>query len=236
VSRKEGAERTAPAEAVQTAEAEGCCCKHRKRQKILEAAARAFAGSDYHKVATEHIASAAGVGKGTLFRYFSSKEELFVSTLVYSVEVASAELDRALAGLNEPLERLETVCENLVEFYRGNDHLFHLVHHHKALRDQAAHDEFHERQNALRGRIAEMIRAGQAAGRFRQLDAAIAGRLLFGMLRTAMRSPELRERSPHEMAEIILDLFIRGAGKPSAVPPGRGGLPAPGGGGNASQD
>jgi TetR/AcrR family fatty acid metabolism transcriptional regulator len=215
----------APPGAVETPEAEGCHCRHKKRQKILEAAARAFAHEDFHKVSTERIAAAAGVGKGTLFRYFPSKEELFVATLVYGAEVASAEMDRALAGLTEPLERLETVCEHLVGFYRGNDHLFHLVHHHKTLRDQAAHDVYHEKQNALRGRVAEMIRAGQAAGRFRDLDAEIAGRLLFGMLRTAMRSPQLRDRSPHEIAGIILDLFIRGAANREApaageAPPG----------------
>jgi AcrR family transcriptional regulator len=202
-------------------ETEGACCRGRKRQKILEVAARAFAQQDYHKVCTEHIASAAGVGKGTLFRYFPTKEALFVATLVYSVEVAAAELDRALAGLEEPLERLETVCEYLIAFYRENDHLCQLLHHHRPLSDQPAHQAFHERQNLLRGRIAEIVAAGQAAGRLRPMDASLAGRLLFGMMRSALRSPELAKRSPREIAGILLDLFIRGAGRVEpAAPPG----------------
>lgn len=215
-------EKTVPAVPAE-AHADISCCKHKKRQRILEAAARAFAHEHYHKVCTEHIASAAGVGKGTLFRYFASKEELFVATLLYSVEVAAAEIDRALAGLNEPLERLETLCEKLVAFYRENDHLFHLFHHHKALHDQEGHREFHEKQNALRGKVTEMIRAGQAAGRFRQVDPIIAGRLLFGMLRTALRIPEFKDHTPHDIARIILDLFTKGAGKgrtQDAAPPG----------------
>ena len=196
--------------------------RRRKRQGLLEAASRAFADQDYHKVCTEHIASAAGVGKGTLFRYFASKEDLFVATLVYSVEVATAEIDRALAGLTEPLERLETVCENLVAFYRENGHLFHLLHHHKALHEQAGHREFHAKQNLLRGKIAEIISAGRRAGRLRDVDPTIAGRMLFGMLRAALRSGELKDRSPHEVARVILDLFIRGAGRCRKEPAGVG--------------
>ncbi len=222
MSPEEPAARTVPAEAP----AESRCCKHKKRRKILETAARAFAHEHFHKVRTDDIAATAGVGKGTLFRYFASKEELFVATLVYSVEVAAAEIDRALAGLSEPRERLETVCEKLVAFYRENDHLFHLFHHHKALHDQEGHREFHERQNALRGKVVEMIKAGQAAGRFRQVDPVIAGRLLFGMLRTALRIPEFKGRAPHDIARITMDLFTRGAGKcraeapADAAPPG----------------
>jgi len=225
-------EASAAACAVEKGEADGHCCRGHKRQTVLEAAARAFAHQDYHKVRTEEIAAAAGVGKGTLFRFFSSKEELFVATAVYCVEVASAEMDRALAGIVEPVERLETACEHLVGFYQEHDYIFHLLHHHKVLRDQAVHAEFHRRQNELRAKIYEIIRAGQGAGRFRRIDPTIAGRLLFGMLRTAMRIPELKERPAGEIAKVILDLFVNGAGRcrkdlsaagavPDAAPPGK---------------
>jgi AcrR family transcriptional regulator len=195
-----------------THESESSCCKRKKRQRILDAAAHAFAGGDFHRVSTEQIASAAGVGKGTLFRYFSSKEELFVATLSYTVDVASAEIDRALAGLSDPVERLETVCEHLFAFYRQNSHLFHLLHHHKPLHDQG-HDEVWEKQSQLRGKIGEMIAAGIRSGSFRHVDPVISGRLLFGMLRTAMRSPEFQDCSPHETAKTILDIFTHGVGK-----------------------
>ena len=45
--------------------------------RILMAAARLFAGRRFHEVRMEDIADAAGFGKGTLYRYFKDKEELF---------------------------------------------------------------------------------------------------------------------------------------------------------------
>jgi len=214
------------APAVEPQIAESPLCKARKQQKLLEAAARAFSAEDFHKVRTDDIATAAGVGKGTLFRYFANKEELFVATMVYSVEVASAEMDRALAGISGPQERLETACRHLVAFYRQNECLFHLLHHEKVLREQSRHRDFHQRQDQLREKLAQVLRDGQAAGCFRKFDAAIACRLLFGMVRTAMRAGDLRERPAEEVAGLILDLFLKGVGKPgcrSAAPPGTAG-------------
>jgi len=234
----EATQAAAPQAQVQGAEpaaAESPLCKARKQQKILEVAAHAFAGQDFHKVRTDDIAAAAAVGKGTLFRYFASKEDLFVATMIYSVEVASAEMDRALAGIYGPQERLETACRHLVHFYQHNENLFQLLHGDKALHDQPRHAEFHARLNQQREKIAQILRDGQAAGCVRRkLDAAVAGRLLFGMIRTAMRVPEFKERSSEEIAGTLLDLFLKGAGKGHAqcgpaAPPG----PAPSGGPSA---
>jgi AcrR family transcriptional regulator len=47
-----------------------------KRRIILDAALRAFADRGYHGTAVPEVAAEAGVGTGTLYRYFASKEVL----------------------------------------------------------------------------------------------------------------------------------------------------------------
>lgn len=47
-----------------------------KRRIILDAALRAFAERGYHGTAVPEVAEAAGVGTGTLYRYFEHKEAL----------------------------------------------------------------------------------------------------------------------------------------------------------------
>ncbi|HSE95553.1 MAG TPA: helix-turn-helix domain-containing protein, partial [Methylomirabilota bacterium] len=51
----------------------------RKRTQILEAASRVFGAGVYHLVNMDEIAHVAGVGKGTLYRYFPSKEDLYLA-------------------------------------------------------------------------------------------------------------------------------------------------------------
>lgn len=47
-----------------------------KRRQILDAALEAFAEKGYHGTAVPEVAAAAGVGAGTLYRYFQNKEDL----------------------------------------------------------------------------------------------------------------------------------------------------------------
>jgi TetR/AcrR family transcriptional regulator, repressor of fatR-cypB operon len=47
-----------------------------KRRIILDAALRVFAAKGYHGTAVPEVAEAAGVGTGTLYRYFANKEAL----------------------------------------------------------------------------------------------------------------------------------------------------------------
>ena len=55
--------------------------KAEKRQLILNAARKIFTRDGYHNARVETIAVEAGVGKGTVYEYFSSKQELFQKML-----------------------------------------------------------------------------------------------------------------------------------------------------------
>lgn len=54
-----------------------------KRDKILQAALKLFAEFGFHGTPTSKIAQAAGVANGTLFHYFSTKEELITSLYIH---------------------------------------------------------------------------------------------------------------------------------------------------------
>ncbi len=51
-----------------------------KRQQIMLAAERLFLGRPFHEVTTDQVAHEAHVGKGTIYRYFKSKDDLFFET------------------------------------------------------------------------------------------------------------------------------------------------------------
>jgi AcrR family transcriptional regulator len=49
----------------------------RTRQRVLDAAERVFADLGYHEASVVKITEAAGVGQGTFYLYFASKQEVF---------------------------------------------------------------------------------------------------------------------------------------------------------------
>ncbi|PTM22633.1 TetR/AcrR family transcriptional regulator [Lactobacillus sp. PFC-70] len=56
--------------------------KHAKRQAIMQAAVELFAHQSYPEITMQQIAEVVGCSKGTTFRYFATKEDLFMSILL----------------------------------------------------------------------------------------------------------------------------------------------------------
>ena len=52
--------------------------KANKRELILAAAREIFGEKGYHSTTSEEIAKKAGVGKGTIYQYFESKQDIFL--------------------------------------------------------------------------------------------------------------------------------------------------------------
>lgn len=57
-----------------------------KKRQIIEAAIRLFAQKGYHATSIQEIADTLGIAKGSLYFYFKSKEDLFVSVFEYHID------------------------------------------------------------------------------------------------------------------------------------------------------
>ena len=93
-----------------------------KREKIIRACLREFGTRDYEKAALDRIVEAAGISKGGLYEYISSKEELylFAVELSYSrlYEYLHDKLDRAGKTLPaDILDRFAVVSRASIDFY-----------------------------------------------------------------------------------------------------------------------
>lgn len=76
------------------------------RQQILEAARARFMHYGYKKTTIDEIASDAGVGKGTVYLYFQSKEDILL-TIAKGVKRSITDQMRAIAStLGPPEEKL----------------------------------------------------------------------------------------------------------------------------------
>src|SRR2546421_13026570 len=66
----------------------------RRREEILDAAARVFAQKGYHEAGIADIAGALGIGHGTVYRYFKNKDDIAAGVTGRDV----GRLARALLG------------------------------------------------------------------------------------------------------------------------------------------
>src|SRR5262249_43872840 len=94
---------------------------------MLDAAARLFGTQRFHEVRMEDIAAEAEVGKGTLYRYFADKEELYVALLARLSRRFLARLQEVTGQADEPRDKLLLAITATIAFFDDQPHLFDLI-------------------------------------------------------------------------------------------------------------
>ena len=78
-----------------------------RRRQIIAAASELFARNGFEGTSIRDIAAASGVLSGSLYYHFPSKEDLLFTVHQESLTAMRQEVETAIAGINEPWNRLE---------------------------------------------------------------------------------------------------------------------------------
>jgi len=196
------------------------------RDVILDAADRLLARYGYKKMTVEDLAQEVGIGKGTIYLHFPSKEEVVLSHVDRIVERLKVKLlaiarDDALA----PAERLRLMLVERVLFRFDS-----VQHYTESLSDLLAalrpgllarRERHFQEESRI---IAEVLRAGRRAGLFHFHDAHAAARTLLlatnSLLPYSLSTRELGEREDVEReASRIVQLLLHGLLARADAPP-----------------
>ena len=89
------------------------------RERILEASQQQFAADGFEAATTRDIARAAGIGVGTLFNYFPTKEAIAQALIGEACEFAAEKFEAQRAGANaEPLSLEEELFAHVAALLR----------------------------------------------------------------------------------------------------------------------
>jgi AcrR family transcriptional regulator len=89
-----------------------------KQELILDVATREFGENGYHKANVNTIADKAGISIGAMYKYFSSKEELFCETLEMGISILNTMFSSISHAPGDPFEKVRAVFENVLAFAR----------------------------------------------------------------------------------------------------------------------
>jgi AcrR family transcriptional regulator len=101
--------------------------KEARRGAILEAAKGVFFEKGLQGTTMDQIAEAAELSKGSLYRYFPSKEELYVSILVEGLEILYQKFSEATEGIEGWEQRLRNIALAFYGFYREHKNYFNIL-------------------------------------------------------------------------------------------------------------
>jgi len=180
-------------------------------EKILRVAARLFASHRFHEARMEDIAAAAEVGKGTLYRYFKDKEELYIALLSRAAEGMLERLHNGLARAETPRQRLEAVVEAYIEYFDEHPHLFDLIQHAEVMHKSQSDFPWQRTRAENIRLVRDILAEGEKAGAFHLGDLDLAVLLLLGGVRAVIRFG-IHPRPPG-LACSITESFLHGASR-----------------------
>jgi TetR/AcrR family transcriptional regulator, cholesterol catabolism regulator len=149
--------------------------------EILDSAAKFFYTKGYHATSIEDVARDVGMLKGSLYYYIKSKEDLLYGILLGVIKQGTGGVEKALEGVQNPVERLEKGIEQHVEhIIRNQVRVGLFLHEFDSLsgrRKQRVHESLKEYQKIFTG----IIKDGQASGAFISGDPDLLVNAMLGM-------------------------------------------------------
>jgi len=187
-----------------------------RRRQIMQAAEKLFSGGRFHEITTDDVARVAGVGKGTMYRYFKDKDDLFFQTAMAGFDELCELLHERVARAAPFREQLLAACREIVRFFEGRWELFRMMQSEDfrvALSKGAVYGRWMEHRKKLIAALAGVIRCGVGEGQVRaDVPPEVLANFLLGMLRTRVRDLGGAPAAARRL-ELVTDLFRTGAGK-----------------------
>lgn len=178
--------------------------------RILKAAREAFAQYPFHEVLVEDVARAAGVGKGTIYRYFPDKEHLYFAVIFDGINGLKDRIQSALPSQTDPEISIRELVFTLISFLSENRFFFRIMN----IEDSKVGNQgtpnrrrWEQERGKLIDAIADML--SQADGSLCVMHPRTEAHILMGMVRAVRRyNPD--NLTTTQMADEVSRIYLNG--------------------------
>jgi TetR/AcrR family transcriptional regulator, cholesterol catabolism regulator len=193
-----------------------------RRETIIDNSARLFASRGYHATGINDLCDANDLGKGALYHYISSKEELLAAIHDRVMDEVMLGADRVAEEGGAPSVRLARLGEELLDvIHRYPDHVWVFLHEFPALTGERA-TQFRGRRREYEQQVEAVLRAGVDAGEFRDVDPWLTARAWLGMHNyTYLWLRPGGRLTARDVAKPFAEIFMRGIESPAPAPSDR---------------
>lgn len=179
------------------------------RLAILECASAVFSERPYHEVLIEDISARLHAGKGTLYRYFGSKEELYFATIVHGLQGMRAAIVAAMQA-ELPLEAaIEALTRTIIGYFYERRDFFVLLNRHEPNLEPGERAEWQRDREEVVDLVAHRLAQELRQRGMRSGDTRLAVEMLFGMIRSVCLYRRESDRL-NDLTRQVTGVFLHG--------------------------
>jgi AcrR family transcriptional regulator len=170
------------------------------RTRVLRSAMELFGERGYEDVSIDDVAAQAGVGKGSVYRQFGSKEQLYAASVIEGFVQLRGQIEDGLVGVASIPERITAITHHVLFYFWNRRHFFILLRDPARL-PRAQEVRYRKERAQLSAVIGGVLREGAREGLIRDdLDFDLMAESLLGMMRGIQR---------YKTPDVLLDDAVR---------------------------
>jgi AcrR family transcriptional regulator len=186
--------------------------RQRRRREILTAAARRFARQGFEATDVQLVADELKVGKGTVYRYFPSKEALFLAAVDQGMQELKDWIDQRTAAAQTSIERVQLGIRAYLEYFDRNAETIELLIQERAHFRYRKRPTYFEHRDANISTWNELFRSMIDEGTIRDVPVEritdVISDLLYGTIFTNHFAA--RQKTLASQCEDVIDILFRG--------------------------
>ncbi len=172
-----------------------------KRGKIIEAASILFAQKNYHEVMMEDVAKLASLAKGTVYNYFTSKEDLYFSIMQQRMENLISSLKNKIADEKTSIDTLHSFIIHTYMFMMKYQTFFLMFQKESLKAENEICSELCTMEKDLKNILKTIIKSGKNENLFRDIDEDFAVDLILGSIYGSVARGIEKRYSEEEMVK-----------------------------------
>jgi AcrR family transcriptional regulator len=185
-----------------------------RRAAILNSARTVFARQGYADTVVEDIARQAHIGKGTLYLYFPSKEQVYLAALLEDAQRLDHDTRAGMAAANTWQEKLRAYIEIRLRYFDEHQDFLRIYlteFRSMCMQGKPLHSELYRLSEQGEAQLAQMFAAAAARGEIRSIDPELAASTASELTRGLMERKLRKWGRPDGTAdrEFAIDLLCR---------------------------
>jgi AcrR family transcriptional regulator len=157
-----------------------------RRELIIETARRFFETKGFERTTVEEIAEKAELGKGTIYSYFQSKEQIYIAILEQDLTVLIEQIEQVSKNPNSAIETLQKMYDVYIRYHLERkgfvEGLFVQINQQQLFQFSELIAGLKRRASVLTDSIAKVLRLGIAQGEFKVIDVDQTAQILIGVI------------------------------------------------------
>lgn len=184
-----------------------------KRLKILLASKDVFEAMGYHEAKISEIAKVAGVGKGTVYEYFNSKQSLFEEMVIFLIDMGFDMMSKQISEKDNAFDRLKVIQAMEKEISLNHGKLFSLILSRISYASETLKSKFFMTRDRELKLIEGIIESGIKEGIFKDINTKYFALIFKGAMGQAhmsagcMHESEIKPIESH-LSDELFDVLI----------------------------